>query len=222
MLKRLFLTLSLLSVLFIPTIAQDAEFCAAEREIWEIQGNSEEANCNRRRIQLNDNIVTVLSTDGFFIQTPPERSDNDPLTSDGLYIYTDVDPQSYGIQVGDRVNVFGGMQEYYNLTELSPRNGNAIEILSSGNPLPEAIDLATVSLDWVAGVDVHPLERYEGMLVTVNQVPVVAATNRFGEFGISLSGERVFREAGLEIDNYPRFAGRGITRNRPQRRINRS
>ena len=210
MLKRFFLTCALLTFLLLSTSAQDAVDCRTELEIWQIQGSGEKANCENRRVQLNGNLVTVLSTDGFFIQTPAERSDNNPLTSDGIYVYTDVPPQTDGVEVGAIVNVFGAIQEYFNLTELLLTNEDDVTVLSTGHALPEAVDLATVSRDWVAGVEVHPFEPYEGMLVTVNQVAVAAPTNQFDEFGISLTGERVFREPGIEVDVYPRFAGLGL------------
>ncbi|MBZ0294335.1 MAG: endonuclease/exonuclease/phosphatase family protein [Anaerolineae bacterium] len=86
-------------------------------------------------------------------------------------------------------------------------SSSRVTVRSSDSELPEAIDLTTVDL---TPGDVHPLERYEGMRVTVEDVLVTAPTNQFDEFGISLTGTRAFREPGIEPDVMPDFAGMGL------------
>lgn len=206
--KRLIAFL-LLCFLIFPIKAQEPINCKGMLEIWQIQGTGEESNCQKQNVRLEDNIVTAIGIRGFFMQTPAERSDNDPLSSDGIYVFMDSAAVRAGIQVGDRVNVEGRVTEYYYLTEIetSPRR---VEVISSGNDVPEPIDLFTADLNWTFGKDVHPLERYEGMLVKVENALVVAPTNYFDEFGVSLTGKRVFREPGIEGDLTPQFVGKGL------------
>jgi predicted extracellular nuclease len=202
------LTLICLIVLAAPASAQDAPDCDAVLEIWQIQGAGEEANCIRKRLTTEDNIVTAIGDRGFFIQTPTERSDNDPATSDGIYVFINYPTNRLELQAGDRVNVYGRVEEIYNYTQLSVFH-NKVEVVSSGNPLPEAIDLTTVDLTWPEGAP-HPLERYEGMYAQIVDVEVSATTNKWDEFGVMLTGGRSFREPGIERDDTPEFAGIGL------------
>ncbi|MCA9913702.1 MAG: hypothetical protein KC496_10150, partial [Anaerolineae bacterium] len=148
----------------------------------------------------------------FFMQTPEERSDGDPTTSDGVYVLTTRTPSSFGVAVGDRITLEGRVKEYYGLTQIEVNSRQSTVVLSSNNPLPQPIDLKMAALDWTVGEDVHPLERYEGMYVRVADAEVFAPTNYFDEFGITLTGERPFREAGVEIDLYPEQAEYDVPR----------
>lgn len=186
--------------------------CESVLEIWQIQGAGEQSNCQRTRIITEDNIVTGISPEGFFIQTPPERSDDNPATSDGIYVFTGLPPIGWDIQVGDRVTVEGRVTEYFDMSRLEATGRRRVTILSSGNPLPAPVDLGTITMDDLT-MDFsqpHPLERYESMRVIFNDAPVVATTNYFDEFGVSLSGERAFREPGIERDLTPQFADLGL------------
>lgn len=208
MLRRVifFLVLVLITV---PIVAQSEIDCEGMLEIWQIQGSGEESNCQGDRIRLENNVVTAIGAKGFFIQTPAERSDNDPLTSDGVYVFMDFPAMGIGVQAGDMVHVEGRVDEFFMLTQIET-NRRRVEIVSSGNEIPEPIDLFAVDLEWIFGEDVHPLERYEGMRVIVENGLVVAPTNYFDEFGVSLTERRVFREAGIEGDLTPEFVGTGV------------
>lgn len=196
--------------LIIQVSAQDEIDCSITLEIWQIQGSQEQAACLRERVLLESNLVTATGSSGFFMQTPADRADGDEQTSDGIYVFTDIPAIGFGVQVGDLVTVEGRIGEFYNLTQIEVRGRRNVEILSSGNPVPDPIDLKTVDLSWNVGEDSHPLERFEGMLVAIYDGAVVAPTNYFDEFGVSLSGERVFREEGIEIDNTPELSGMGL------------
>lgn len=206
--KLFILTLLILSTSLINTAQAEID-CDTVLEIWQIQGSGQEANCLGERIDTEGNIVTAVGHVGFFMQTPAERSDNDPTTSDGIYAFLNTPPSAWGIQVGDIVNVNGRVKEEYDLTRLEVTGQRRVTIISSGNAVPNPVDLTTVNLDYTPG-DVHPLERYEGMLVTIQDGAVMAPTNRFDEFVISLTGQRAFREPGIEADTTPEFAGIGL------------
>ena len=202
----LFLALTLLLISTIPITAQTID-CDAPLEIWQIQGAGEESNCQGERVTTEGNIVTAVGKAGFFIQTPADRSDGNPLTSDGIYVAANTPPVRWGIQAGDIVDVSGRVDELYGFTQLLVTGRRRVTVVSSGNPIPIPLDLTSVDL--TPGTP-HPLERYEGMLVEVDDVFITATTNYFDEFGISLTGERVFREIGIESDTMPEFAGLGL------------
>jgi len=85
-------------------------------EIWEIQGTGNSSPFIGQEVITNQNVVTAVGSDFFFIQTPSNRSDDNPLTSDGLFIYTGSNPN---LQAGDLVNVQGLVVEYEGMTEIS-------------------------------------------------------------------------------------------------------
>lgn len=210
--KRLLLIVCLL-LLTVPLSAQNNTIdCDADPvlEIWQIQTDTDFSICQGERVITEENIITAIGDFGFFMQTPPERSDDNPATSDGVYVVSQRPIALFGLTVGDSVTVEGRVDEFFNLTQLEVSTPRRVQIISSGNELPEPINLFDVDLEWTVGEDTHPLERYEGMLVTVEDARVVAPTNYFDEFGISLTGERAFREPGVEIDSQPEFANQGV------------
>jgi predicted extracellular nuclease len=138
---------------------------------------------------------TILESDGthaFFLQSTPETSDDDPLTSDGIFVYEgrfgdlsrdDAVSGFYVPQVGDEVVLTGKVQEFFGQTELS--QPHLTEIVSSGvAAVPEPFvadppsELADAYRYW---------ERHEGMQ---GQVP---------SGSIALSGRNVFSPADSEI-----------------------
>jgi len=112
---------------------------------------------------------------GFFIQSTDSDADDDPATSEGLFIYGG----STDVSVGDAVIVNGEAKEYYGLTQVA---ADAIEVCSSSNTLPSAA-LASLPLD-----SENALEPIEGMRVTFDQtltVNEVYQLGRYGEFIVS-------------------------------------
>ena len=199
-------------IMLYPADAQDTVDCTATLEIWQIQGAGSQANCQGQRITTTENIVTGVGPGGFFIQTPPERADGDDATSDGIYVVTNLPPVAWGIEVGDLVTLTDvRVNELFDMSTLEVPSAQRITVISSDNPLPDPVDLTQADLDWTPAPDaVHPLERYEGMRVIAEDVLVTASTNQFDEFAISLTGERIFRQMGLEWDQMPQFAGLGL------------
>ena len=122
---------------------------------------------------------------GFFIQEEDLDADNNPLTSEGIFVYdltllTDV-------SVGDEVIVEGIVSEAFGNTQI--QDVTRITVVSSGNALPTA---ANITLPLAASNGNNPdLEPFEGMLVTVSNKLVVTdmfQLDRFNE--IKLATER--------------------------------
>ena len=178
----------------------------ALRAIHDLQGPGASSPLANRDV-LTRGIVTARKTNGFFIQTPDDDDDGRPETSEGLFVFTgSVPPQS--VAIGDEVRISGRLVEFRSSNAATPGTvteitGPAVERLSSGNPLPAALELATILPnpdDVVFTSREQQFERYEGMLVTAPSMDVVGPTNGFGELQAVLSGvERPFREPGVDV-----------------------
>ena len=157
-------------------------------------------------------IVTGRKSNGFFLQAPDAEADDDPATSEGIYVYTGSAPPE-AAQVGNEVIVQGVVTEY--LPSADPGQLNLTEIVEpsvvfvgAGNALPEAVVL-TPDFPSPSG-PLDQLERVEGMRVTAASFTVVAATagnvnetdatgSSNGQLNLVVTGTpRPFREPGIQ------------------------
>jgi uncharacterized protein len=139
-------------------------------------------------------IVTGVKNNGFFIQTPDDDADDNPLTSEGLFVFTSTMPAA---MAGDNVLVTGTATEFFTLTQIASSPGS-FEVLSSGHPLPAPVVLTPEMLN-PAGAPTQ-LEHLEGMRVHAPGLRSVAPTNQFGEIDAVLDGvPRPMREPGIGI-----------------------
>jgi len=166
-------------------------------EIFEIQGSGMASPYAGFALTTNNNIVTAVGPEGFFIQTPAARDDANDGTSNGIYVYTGA-PSA--VAVGDQVDVTGTVQEYYDFTEIT--GGPAVNVDSSGNALPAAVifDALTPSPDQPQPANAY--ERYEGMRISIASGLVSGPSQSFGsdptaEAFIVAGSARPFREPGL-------------------------
>ncbi|MGH9381985.1 MAG: lamin tail domain-containing protein, partial [Thermoanaerobaculia bacterium] len=175
-----------------------------ELEIWQVQGPGLASPFVGTPAITRDNVVTAVGPDGFFIQTPEARTDGDPETSDGIFVFTG---SAAGVAVGDLVDVSGAVQEFFDLTELS---GNVeVTVTGSGAPLPAVVlfDATTPSPDQPQPA--NEVERYEGMRVIFDGV-ATAPSDRFGDVAVVAKAERAFREPGIlfpGLDGLPVWDG---------------
>ncbi len=157
-------------------------------------------------------IVTGVKSNGFFIQEPDAGVDADPLTSEGVFVFTSSAPPAPAV-VGNLVQVSATVAEYIPtadplqppLTELTTPT---VSLLSSGNPLPAAIPLTATFPDPAGSY--AQLERIEGMRASVASLTVVAptqgnlteanatSTTNGVFFGVVTGVARPFREAGIQ------------------------
>lgn len=123
---------------------------------------------------------------GFFVQEDQIEWDNDPTTSEGIFVFD----SNFGVtvQLGDQVRVRGSVAEFgpagATSTELTAVTN--VLVCSAGHSFPRlTITLPVVSLsDW---------ERYEGMAVHINQRLTVTGNFTLGSFG----------EVDLAVDRLP-------------------
>ena len=186
-----------------------------ERSISEVQGDKNMSPFDKQTAQLTG-VVTARVRDGFFIQTPDDKTDGNPATSEGIYVYTG-SSMTVEVAVGNLVSVTGTIVEFrpkaepasLPLTELSMRKGtDTVKIISKESPLPKPVTLTVADF---ASNKIDQLEKYEGMRVMVETLTVVAPTKgRVNEktgiatsdgvfYGVVKGIPRPFREPGMDI-----------------------
>ena len=140
--------------------------------------------------KLNDEVTVeaIVTADsegsdqlkGFYIQEEDDDNDNNPLTSEGIFVY--MENRENSVSVGDKVRIAATVKEQYSMTELiNPQ----ITVLSSGNTLPSVTE---VNLPFAAA---ETMEAYEGMLVKFPQALTVTDNyylGRYGSFSLSSGG----------------------------------
>jgi predicted extracellular nuclease len=142
-------------------------------------------------------VVTAAKFNGFFLQAPDVEADADPLTSEGIFVFTSAIPT---VVAGDAVQVRGTVSEFFSLTQIESTLAGDVTAVTKDNPLPTAVALTPAILN-PAGPATR-LEPLEGMRVHADAVVSVAPTNEFGEIFTVLSGTaRPMREPGIEISN---------------------
>ncbi|HEX6230156.1 MAG TPA: hypothetical protein VF029_00410 [Actinomycetota bacterium] len=150
--------------------------------IPEIQGDAQ-FSIYAGEVVTTTGVVTLFSADGrdFWMQDP--EGDGDPTTSDGIVV-DDGGFQPGPPQVGDLIEITAVVEEQQfapalPLTRLD--SPSALSIVASGQPLPAPEPLTDLPNTTIPdGIDFW--EPLEGMLVSMSNAPVVAATNAFGEF----------------------------------------
>jgi predicted extracellular nuclease len=122
--------------------------------------------------QTTEGIVTAKVATGFFLQDP--NGDNDPATSDAVFVYTASNPAS--VAIGDRVRITATVSEFTpsgatrSYTELTA--ASAIVVTGSGNSItPTNVVLG------------DNLANVEGMLVRFSQPLVVNHSEYLGSRG---------------------------------------
>lgn len=168
--------------------------------IHDIQGPGSASPNAGQTVNTNGNIVTAVDTNGFFIQARDASADADPMTSEGIYVFTGSVPT---VQLADEINLTADVSEFFGLTELS--NISALSIISTGNTLPTAVvfDASRPSQDVNAlSCGTSNFECYEGMRVQIGNGIVARANLSFGtdpyaQIFASASGERSLRTPGV-------------------------
>jgi predicted extracellular nuclease len=165
-----------------------------------VTGDFQEDDSDRRR-----------NLRGFYIQGVPDGNDE---SSDGVFVFDGSNP-SVDVNVGDAVEVRGTVKEYFGETQVEAAS---VRITGTGSVRPVPLDLpaaaATLNSD---GRLIADLERYEGMLVELNETLTVTdlwTLERFGEVMLAAGG-RVYQ---FTNDNRPDAAGYAAHRDATARR----
>ena len=147
--------------------------------ISRIQGPGDHSSFSGQTVSV-EGIITMDARQqggfrGFYLQQADGETDNDPQTSEALFVYTH---RTDG-QHGDRVHVSGRVKEFHGLTELT----DITSITRCGNGrLPEPV---SVTLPWQDG---QPPEHLENMRINIaGELTVVDHYNlaRYGELTLA-------------------------------------
>ena len=166
-------------------------------EIFEIQGAGLASPFVGTTLTTRDNIVTGVAPSGFFIQTPTARADANVETSNGVFVFTSSAPT---VAVGAQVDVTATVSEFFNMTEL---DSPTVTVDSTGNPLPPAVLLDSTKPSPNQPWPANEMERFEGMLVRVENGIATGPSNQFDEVSVVASSNRVFREPGILYPGLP-------------------
>ncbi len=177
-------------------------------EIYDIQGSGMTSPLVGQNVTTLNNVVTLVLSNSFYMQTPDSRDDNNPETSNGIVVYTSNTPT---VQVGDMVNVTADVTEYYDLTEL---NNPSVTVVSSGNPLPTAVEWDENTPSPIRPQPENEIERYEGMIVEFYNGVATSGTNVHGDFYAVARSTRIFREPGID---YPGLNGLPVFDGNPEK-----
>jgi len=186
--------------------------------IAQVQGEANVSQYDGKSVRISG-IVTARIRTGFFVQTPYDKADANPNTSEGIFVYTRTEPSAEAA-VGNIVSLTGTLEEFrrdnepfsLTITELSIRKDrDEIRVISKSNTLPKPVVL---SLNDFMPNSVGQLEKYEGMRLQIDELTVVGPTNGRVDskianvvsdgsfFGVLKSVPRPFREPGIDIREY--------------------
>ena len=185
-----------------------------DRAISEVQGDKNVSPFENQAVRLTG-IVTARTKTGFFLQTPDDKTDNNPATSEGIFVYTKSEPTDEAA-IGNLIVVTGTVNEFrpkaepasLPITELSMfKDKDTIKVVSKGNPLPKPVTLTVADF---ASNKLDQLEKYEGMRVSAETLTVVGptkgrvdgktetATSDGVFYGVLKGIPRPFREPGMD------------------------
>jgi predicted extracellular nuclease len=142
-------------------------------------------------------IVTLLKSNGFFLQEEVSDNDSDPNTSEGIFVFTSAAPTT---AVGNQVTVTGSVVEFNGLTEISATNPN-VSTNNTGNSPPTAVTITPADLPANAHYTQPQLEKYEGMRLFAASLTTVAPNDNFFDVYTVITGQpRPLREPGIEAN----------------------
>src|SRR5205823_13905900 len=119
----------------------------------------------------------VLSN-GFFIQARDSDADSNPLTPEGIEVFTG-NPVPSAAVVGSYVSVTGTVATFPAIsashTPATEITGPTVTLLSTGATLPAAIPITSSMLTSTGGL--YQLTPYEGMRISFSSLTAVSGTN---------------------------------------------
>lgn len=168
-------------------------------EIWQINGNGQPAALLGKSVLTHGNVVTAVGPLGFTMQTPDARADADPLTSNGVYVFTDSTPT---VQVGNVVDVAARVDDYYGLTELK---NASVTVRDRRARLPRAVVFGhrTPSTDPNRlSCGATNFQCFMSMRVRIDHGMINTGNKRFStapyaEVSITANGHRSLRQPGV-------------------------
>ncbi len=163
--------------------------------IYEIQGSGSSSSMQGVQV-TTEGIVTgdfqdaTTQLGGFFVQDP--WTDNDPATSDGIFVLYN----RTNVNVGNHVRLTGTVTEYNSQTRLTSVDRTSFQVCGTGY----SIAVTGVTLPVPANDNLY-LEKYEGMLTAWPQLLYVTENYNLGRYGEVLlsSGSRLWQPTNVVL-----------------------
>jgi len=155
-------------------------------------------------------IVVGVKSNGFYLES--KDADTNPVTPEGILVYTGSTVLPSYIQIGNEVQVTGRVSTYptSGLTPGTEIDGpQSFTLLTTGNPLPTPVTI-TAAMDSPTG-GIKQFTQFEGMRVQIGSVTTTSGTDATltestetnvsnGQFyGVVTGVARPFREPGVAI-----------------------
>ena len=169
----------------------------AATRIHDVQGSGAATPLANTAVTIEGVVVADVQGagqfDGYYVQEEAADADADPLTSEGIFVFSGAGVDN--VSAGDIVRVRGTAGESFALTQLSLVSAPVKCGTGSVAATPVALP--------VANVDDH--ERYEGMLVSYTQTLTATEVFNLGRFGeVSLSGVgRLYNTTAVALPGAP-------------------
>jgi len=163
-------------------------FIGTSLPIWAIQGTGNGSPYVLDEARTAGVITGIFpSLEGFFIQSA--ESDNNPSTSEGLFIWTSNLPIK--VVQGDAVEIYGLIREIGQQTQIEILSSEDIQVTQQGIVLPEPIQLEPPQGNLESE---QYYESLEGMLVEVaSDAIAISPTSRYGEYVVVLEEHNIDR-----------------------------
>ncbi|MFI0471738.1 ExeM/NucH family extracellular endonuclease [Halomonas sp. HMF6819] len=148
-----------------------------------VQGESGTSPLDGESVTL-EAIVTMVTPglDGFFLQEEDADNDDNPNTSEGIFVYAGSGSAEWlaTLSAGDQIRIGGTVSEYYDKTQLTA-DRSSLKILQHDQPLPQS---KVIKLPFT---NKQGLEAFEGMRVAIEamdgQPLVVTELYELGRYG---------------------------------------
>jgi predicted extracellular nuclease len=186
---------------------------AAQKEvaIAAVQGTKNMSPVEGESVRVKG-VVTARIKTGFFLQTPDDQADADPLTSEAIFVFTRTEPDEKAA-VGAIAEVTGKVEEFRRNNEptsltITELVFDSLRVISTGAALPKPV---SISVDDLKPNATDQLERFEGMRVHIAELSVIAPTKGRVDiktassepdgtfYGVLKGIARPFREPGMDI-----------------------
>ncbi|MFW2513221.1 ExeM/NucH family extracellular endonuclease [Demequina sp. SO4-13] len=167
--------------------------------IGTVQGETDESPYNGQTVTVEGVVVgdyegTGAILGGFYLQSRDEDADDNPATSEGIYVYYEEETDL--VSLGDVVSVTGEVDEFQGQTQIA--FPDVVEVLEGETATATP---ASVTLPFA---DDDEAERYEGMAVEFDQELFLTEfyqLGRFGEVTVSSGGRQDQPTAVVEPGN---------------------
>ena len=168
-------------------------------EIWQINGSGQSPALLGKPVLTHDNVVTAVGPQGFTMQTPDERADASPLTSNGVYVFTASTPT---VNVGDAVDVAAVVDDFYGLAELKNATITVTDqrvrlpravVFGRHTPSPDPNHLSCGTTNFQCFMSMR-VQFARGMVNTGNKR---FSGEPYAEVSITANGQRSLRKPGV-------------------------